>query len=165
MSVLAGKKSLEILNNFEISVRYNVVGLTEKYTLNELRVAAFELGTSYSKTPWHKAIDERIKDLEAKKENGARAANLGNKETSPRRLSPKIIIGYEKFDYKCYDRIFIPGAPPKRRSNKIIVNDHEMKLGDALFKLLLMLIVELKKGKVDGACLTLELVSINHLVT
>lgn len=64
-----------------------------------------------------------------------------------RELSEKQNKDYKNFEYKCYDKIYIPGAIPMKRSNEIEVNDHKIKLGDSVFKLFLRLVLELKKKK------------------
>mgnify|MGYP001767511255 FL=1 len=64
-----------------------------------------------------------------------------------RELTDKQNKDYKDFEYKCYDKIYIPGAIPMRRSNEVEVNDHKIKLGDSVFKLFLRLVLELKKTK------------------
>ena len=54
---------------------------------------------------------------------------------------------YKNFEYKCYDRIYIPGAVPMKRSNEIEVNSHRIRISDSVFKLFLRLVLELKKKK------------------
>jgi hypothetical protein len=53
---------------------------------------------------------------------------------------------YKDFEYKCYDKVHIPGSIPMRRSNEVKVNSHEIKLGDSVFGLFLRLVLELKKN-------------------
>lgn len=65
----------------------------------------------------------------------------------PSNLSPKQIEDYKDYSYQCFDKVHIPGVILARRSNQIIVNDTEMKLGNSLFILLLRLIVDLRRGK------------------
>lgn len=62
-----------------------------------------------------------------------------------RKLTKNQEEGYKKFEYKCYDRLHIPGNIPMKRSNEIEVNSHKIKLGDSVFKLFLRLVLELKK--------------------
>ena len=50
------------------------------------------------------------------------------------------------YDFKCHDRIIIPGTIPIRKRNDLVINDHNLKIGDWLFILLLRFVVELKKG-------------------
>jgi len=53
---------------------------------------------------------------------------------------------YKDFEYRCYDKVHIPGTIPMKRSNEIEVNSHKIKLGDSVFRLLLRLVSELKKN-------------------
>ena len=64
-----------------------------------------------------------------------------------RELTDKQNKDYKDFEYKCYDKIHIPGTIPMKRSNEIEVNNHKIKLGDSVFKLFLRLALELKKEK------------------
>jgi len=66
-----------------------------------------------------------------------------------RELTEKQNKDYKNFEYKCYDKVYIPGTIPMRRSNEVEVNNHKIKLGDSVFKLFLRLVLELKKKK-DG---------------
>jgi hypothetical protein len=54
---------------------------------------------------------------------------------------------YKNFEYKCYDRLHIPGNTSMKRSNEIELNNHRIRLGDAMFRLLLRLVFELKKKR------------------
>lgn len=54
---------------------------------------------------------------------------------------------YKNFEYKCYDRIHIPGNTSMKRSNEIEVNGHKIRLGDSMFRLFLRLVLELKKKR------------------
>ncbi len=56
---------------------------------------------------------------------------------------------YSKYEYKCRDKVCIPGTRSINRSNDIIVNGNKIKIGDTLFLLFLRLVVELKKNR-DG---------------
>lgn len=56
---------------------------------------------------------------------------------------------YKNFEYKCYDRLHIPGRISMKRSNEIELNHHKIRLGDSIFRLLLRLVLELK-GKSGG---------------
>ena len=62
-------------------------------------------------------------------------------------LSKRQKTDYEKFEYQCYDKVYIPGMIPMKRSNLIVVNGNEIKMGDSLFILFLRFVVELKKKK------------------
>ena len=64
-------------------------------------------------------------------------------------LTSKQLSDYEKYGYKCKDKIYIPGTRSIDRSNDIIVNENKIKIGDAIFLLFLRLVVELKKNR-DG---------------
>jgi hypothetical protein len=54
---------------------------------------------------------------------------------------------YDKFQYKCYDGLHIPGTIPMSRSNIVVINQQEIELGDSLFVLLLRFVEALKKGE------------------
>jgi hypothetical protein len=54
---------------------------------------------------------------------------------------------YKNFEYKCYDKLHMPGNASMKRSNEIELNGHKIRLGDSIFKLLLRLALELKKKK------------------
>ena len=57
-------------------------------------------------------------------------------------LSKKQKTDYEKFEYLCYDKVYIPGTIPMKRSNLIVVNGNEIKIGDSLFSLSLRFVIE-----------------------
>jgi hypothetical protein len=79
------------------------------------------------------------------------------------KLSNKQEKDYEKFEYKCKDQIYIPGTSSLYRSNEIIVNKIEIKIGDSLFLLLLRLVLELKKG--EGGWVNVCSLSNEHIIT
>lgn len=54
---------------------------------------------------------------------------------------------YRIFEYKCYDKIHIPGNSSMKRSNEVEVNGHKVRLGDSMFRLFLRLALELKKKR------------------
>jgi hypothetical protein len=54
---------------------------------------------------------------------------------------------YKNFEYKCYDKIHMPGNSSMKRSNEIDVNGHKVRLGDSMFRLFLRLVLELKKKR------------------
>ncbi|MDD5584715.1 MAG: hypothetical protein PHV55_06645 [Candidatus Omnitrophica bacterium] len=54
---------------------------------------------------------------------------------------------YKNFEYKCYDRLHIPGGILMKRSNEIELNGHRIRLGDSMFRLFLRLALELKKRR------------------
>lgn len=62
-------------------------------------------------------------------------------------LSKRQKTDYKQFEYQCYDKVYIPGTIPMKRSNLIVVNGNEIKMGDSLFILFLRFVVELKKKK------------------
>lgn len=64
-----------------------------------------------------------------------------------RELTDKQNKDYKDFEYKCYDRIHVPGTIPMKRSNEIEINSHKIRIGDSVFKLFLRLVLELKKKK------------------
>lgn len=55
---------------------------------------------------------------------------------------------YDRYEYQCYDKVYVPGMIPKKRSNVVLLNGNDVKLGDWLFALFLRFVVELRKG--DG---------------
>lgn len=75
MSLFVSKKSEEILLRFTLTVRDNVVGVIERYTLNELRVALQELSPSSVNAPELKAIEDRIEELEVERRKNLQAPN------------------------------------------------------------------------------------------
>ncbi|MEW6171197.1 MAG: hypothetical protein AB1472_06555 [Candidatus Omnitrophota bacterium] len=54
---------------------------------------------------------------------------------------------YKNFEYRCFDKIHIPGNSSMKRSNEIEVNNHKVRLGDSVFRLFLRLVAELKKKR------------------
>jgi hypothetical protein len=62
-------------------------------------------------------------------------------------LPPNYQADYEKYGYKCQDKLHIPGTFPRKRSNDVFINTNKISLGDSLFALLMRLAVELKKKK------------------
>ena len=73
------------------------------------------------------------------------STNIHTKSQNLKRNS-KINADYEKYEYKCEDRIIIPGTIPKNRRNDIVVNGHKVKIADNLFILLLQFIVNIKRN-------------------
>lgn len=75
------------------------------------------------------------------------------KELPYQRVKPKMVLtekqglDYKKFEYRCRDKVYIPGTLPLKRSNIIMANENNIKLGDRLFALFLRFVVELKKEK------------------
>jgi len=72
-----------------------------------------------------------------KQVDGSDTPNLTKKQTDD----------YTKYEYKCYDRMHIPGTAPRKSSNDLIINGHKIKMPDEPFPLLIELVVKLKKGK------------------
>jgi len=54
---------------------------------------------------------------------------------------------YDQFGYKRYDLLDFPGTADRDGRNVVVVNGHEMKLGDRQFNLLLRLAAQLKRDK------------------
>jgi hypothetical protein len=73
-------------------------------------------------------------------------------------LTDKQRRDYAAFEYKCYDKIHIPGDIPKGRSNLIVVNGVEARVPNFIFPLLVRLVEELKK-KNGGSVKMLTLIS------
>ncbi len=94
----------------------------------------------------HKTFDTQICKLLGEIISGMLKPDIGM-DLVIRELTEKQNKDYKNFEYKCYDKIYIPGTIPMRRSNEIEVNNHKIKLGDSVFKLFLRLVLELKKKK------------------
>ncbi len=77
-------------------------------------------------------------------------------ETGATALSKKQAKDYKDFDYKCYDKIHIPGTSPMKRSNDLEVNGHKIKMPDGAFKLFIELVVAGKKNKGGWLTKTVE---------
>ena len=86
----------------------------------------------------------------------------GEKRTALPELSVRQSADYKKHDYQCYDKIHIPGNVPLKRSNVIVINDGEIKIGDALFELFLRLVLELKKKR--GGWLSIQILKSEGIV-
>jgi hypothetical protein len=75
---------------------------------------------------------------------------LGKKsgqEGSLPEVTKKQKADYEKFDYKCYDKVHLPGTVATKSSNFILVNGIQITIGDSLLILFLRFAVELKQKK------------------
>lgn len=94
----------------------------------------------------HKTFDAQICKLLGEIISGILKPDIGA-DLVVRELTDKQDKDYRDFEYKCYDRVYIPGTVPMKRSNEIEVNSHKIRLGDSLFKLLLRLVLELKKKR------------------
>ncbi len=64
-----------------------------------------------------------------------------------RQLTKEQEQDYKNFEYRCYDKIHIPGNSSMKRSNEVEVNGHKVRLGDSMFRLFLRLALELKKKR------------------
>ena len=95
---------------------------------------------------FHKTFDTEICRLLGEIISGMLKPDIGM-DLVIRELTDKQNKDYKNFEYKCYDKIYIPGTIPMKRSNEIEVNSHKIKLGDSVFKLFLRLVLELKKEK------------------
>jgi hypothetical protein len=61
-------------------------------------------------------------------------------------LSTKQADDYKEFEYKCFDRVHIPGSMPMKRSNVVEVNGTDVTIPDYIFPLFVRLVLELKQG-------------------
>jgi len=72
---------------------------------------------------------------------------IGPGQTSPHpELSPTQADDYKTLEYRCFDRVHIPGSIPMKRSNLVVVNGTEVAIPDYTFPLFLRLVFELKRG-------------------
>ncbi|HOW42336.1 MAG TPA: hypothetical protein PLF03_01585 [Candidatus Omnitrophota bacterium] len=101
--------------------------------LSKCKIVTVPLATALDFKTFKLSIDDLTKEFMP--EGGATA------------LTKKQAKDYKDFDYKCYDKIHIPGTAPMKRSNDLEVNGHKIKMPDGAFKLFIELGVELKKGK------------------
>jgi hypothetical protein len=128
-------------NNHEtLSEWFNA--LAERYasTTETLRVAKTQTTTISEQTPanpFEMPVEKLLSMMLTKKTANAPFPELSQKQKED----------YGKFDYQCFDRIYIPGVFPKRQANLIEINGNEIKLGDSLFNLFLRFLVELKKNE------------------
>jgi hypothetical protein len=104
----------------------------KKQLANE-KIIQLSLATSIKFGSFQLPIQENVSTL--LKGNGFTLAELSAKQKKD----------YEKFEYLCYDKIHIPGTISMKRSNILIVNGSEIKIGDSLFRLFLRFVLELKK--------------------
>lgn len=65
-------------------------------------------------------------------------------------ISDKQNKDYKKYEYKCFDKIYIPGERPTQDNCRIILNGKDTFVDEANFKLLLRLVVQIKIGKDEG---------------
>lgn len=101
--------------------------------LSKCEIVTVPLATALDFKTFKLSVEDLIKEFMPK--GGATA------------LTKKQAKDYKDFDYKCYDKIHIPGTAPMKRSNDLEVNGHKIKMPDNAFKLFLEMVVELKKGK------------------
>jgi len=78
-------------------------------------------------------------------------------------LSKRQKTDYGKFEYQCYDKVYIPGTIPIKRSNLMAVNGNEIKMGDSLFILFLRFVVELKKK--NGGWVNIDTLESEGIIT
>lgn len=78
------------------------------------------------------------------------------------KLTVKQERDYQRYKYLRYDRIHIPGTGRMKRSNRVLINDREIKVGDSVFPLLLRFVVELKKRK--GGWVSIESLDEENIV-
>lgn len=62
------------------------------------------------------------------------------------KLTQKQKADYDKFKFKCYDRVYIPGTSSIKRSNDVEINSHKLKIPNQVFPFLIQLVVALKSG-------------------
>ena len=98
----------------------------------------------------HKTIDaDTLKALQALEVAVPATAVSTSPQTKTvsRKKDAEIRADYKKYEYKCSDKIEIPGTIAKTRRNEVIINGHKIKLGDSLFELFFKLVIAAKKGK------------------
>lgn len=103
------------------------------WTLSKCKIVTTPLATSLDFKTFKLPVEDIIKEFMP--EAGSTA------------LTKKQAKDYKDFDYKCYDKIYIPGTAPMKRSNDLEVNGHKIKIPDGAFKLFIELVAEIKKGK------------------
>lgn len=67
-----------------------------------------------------------------------------------KKITDKQNEDYEKYGYKCFDKIYIPGERPIQENCRIILNGKDTLVDEANFKLLLRLVIQIKNGKNEG---------------
>jgi len=112
------------------------------WTLSKCKIVTAPLATALDFKTFKLSIDDLIKEFMP--EGGATA------------LTKKQAKDYKDFDYKCYDKIRIPGTAPMKRSNDLEVNGHKIKMPDNAFKLFIELVVASKKNKGGWLTKTVE---------
>jgi hypothetical protein len=132
----AGLKSLckddQILVVFTPATKIEDIELN--WSLNNCKIVTASLSESLDTKTFKLPIEKMISGvLEAQ----TQLTELGKKKEKD----------YRAFEYKCYDKVHIPGKAPKYRSNEIEVNGQHIHFGDSLFNLFLRLVEELKKKK------------------
>ncbi len=94
---------------------------------------------------WNLDIDALLDTdhaVDAKREPGIRVSKKEGKDVD---LSKGQEEDYKRFEYKCRDKVYIPGTIPMKRSNLIDVNGNEIGIADYIFVLFLSLVAELRK--------------------
>jgi hypothetical protein len=117
---------------------------------------------------WKKCILKKVKDEKTRKINYLNEnININIQKIKIKfnliEITGKQLKNYKNYDYRCKDKIFIPGTSSFYKSNEIIVNRNKINIGDSLFLLLLRLAVELKKGK--GGWVNIHSLYDEHIIT
>lgn len=92
-----------------------------------------------------KAVNLHLDELKESKKYKLENNIYNEKKEETNDLSVKQNDDYREYEYKCFDKIHIPGVQESHRSNKVIINGIDAKMGDSLFVLFLRLILQLKK--------------------
>jgi len=103
------------------------------WTLSKCKIVAAPLAATLDFKTFKLPVEDLIKEFMP--EAGATA------------MTKKQAKDYKDFDYKCYDKIHVPGTAPMKRSNDLSINGHVIKMPDKPFTLFIELVAELKKGK------------------
>lgn len=104
------------------------------WTLSKCKIVTAPLAASLDFKTFKLPVEDLIKEFMP---DGGQATALTKKQAKD----------YKDFDYKCYDKIHIPGTAPMKRSNDLEVNGHKIKMPDGAFKLFIELVVASKKVK------------------
>ena len=103
------------------------------WTLSKCKIVTAPLAASLDFETFKLPVEDLIKEFMP--EAGATA------------LTKKQAKDYKDFNYKCYDKIHIPGTASMKRSNDLSINGHVVKMPDNAFKLFIELVVASKKNK------------------
>lgn len=104
------------------------------YTLSKCMIATASLVSVLNSKTYKLPVDSLIKEFI--KDSG-QVTEITDKQKKD----------YEAHEYKCYDKVYIPGSVPMRRSNLVDFNGHMVRIPDSQFKLFIEFAVELKKKK------------------